>query len=132
MASLSTTSRPDSLTNAREPLHGYFGRLWLDELALMVERMMEFRDRRGDANFFDLAYDRFVEDPVGGVRRAYEHFGETLSEAAETAMRAYLERSPRGRYGTHRYAIEDFGLRPGEIRERFADYTKRFEIPEEK
>ena len=131
MASLSTTSRPDSLTNARQPLHGYFGKLWLDELALMVERMMNFRDRHGDANFYDLPYDRFVEDPVAGVRRAYEHFGETLSETAETAMRAYLEHSPKGRYGTHRYSIEDFGLCPGEIRERFADYTKRFDIPEE-
>ena len=92
---------------------------------------MNFRDRHGDANFYDLPYDRFVEDPVAGVRRAYEHFGETLSETAETAMRAYLKHSPKGRYGTHRYAIEDFGLCPGEIRERFADYTKRCDIPEE-
>ena len=52
-------------------------------------------------------------------------------EAGSEAMRDYLERSPRGRYGRHRYATEDFGLRPGEIRERFADYTKRFEITEE-
>lgn len=132
MASLSTTSRPDSLTNARGSLHGYFGKLWLEELARMVERMMDFRDRHGDASFYDLPYDRFVEDPVGGVRRAYEHFGETLSERAETAMRAHVERSTKGRYGTHRYAIDDFGLTPGEIRERFADYTRRFEIPEEK
>ena len=131
MASLSTASRPESLTSGREPLHGYFGRLWLDELALMVERMMEFRDLHGDMNVYDLPYHRFVKDPLGEIQLAYEYFGEPLSGEAERAMRAPLERSPKGRYGTHRYEIGDFGLHADEIRERFSSYTKRFEIPEE-
>ena len=46
-------------------------------------------------------------------------------------MRAHLAASPQGRHGRHDYALADFGLEAGLVRERFARYVERFGVPEE-
>lgn len=130
-ASLSSNARPDSLLTKPRSLNGYFGRLWVDELSLMVERMMDFRDLQGDAGFYDLQFSDFVRDPIAAVRGAYDHFGDTLSDDAEAAMRRHLEQRPRDKYGTHRYSLDDFGIDAGEVRERFSRYVDRFSVPQE-
>jgi Sulfotransferase family len=124
--SLSVTARPDSLSEAR--FEGYFGRMWVDVLGTMVDRLVEHRTRCGDSRFFDLHYRELVADPVGAVARIYEHFGETLSPEAEASMAAYLAAHPRGRHGTHEYALADFGLEEITVRDRFAGYTERFGV----
>jgi hypothetical protein len=105
----------------------YYGRLWLDELGLMADRLLEFRERRPEVVFHDLAYRDLLRDPLGAVRSAYARFGETLSPEAEAAMRSHLAESPKGRHGKHEYGLADFGLAEGEVRERFARYARRFE-----
>lgn len=127
--SLSAHSRPETL--AEVDVRSSFAPMWLDTLALMVERLMDFRDRHGDARFHDVRYEDFVRDPVREIRRAYARFGEELGAEAEAAMRARLEASPRGRYGTHRYALHDFGLAPEQVDERFERYCRRFDVPRE-
>jgi hypothetical protein len=127
-ASLSVTSRPDSLTRARdrEGVRRYYGRLWLEELGLMTDRLLAFRERQPGAAVHDVAYRDLVCDPLGVVRAAYARFGETLSGEAEAAMAAHLAASPKGRHGRHDYDLADFGLAPEEVRERFQRYTERF------
>ena len=131
--SLSLAARADSLTNHgdRERTIDYYRTLWMDELALMTERMMAFRDREGDARFFDLQFRDFMADPIGCVRTAYAHFGEALSKDAEAAMQTHLASHPRGKHGRNAYHLETFGLDRGLIRERFAGYVERFGVPEE-
>jgi hypothetical protein len=132
-ASLSATSRPDSLTRGRDRagMARYFGRLWLDELGLMTDRLVAFRERRPDVRFADLQYADLARDPVDAVRRTYASFGETLSPEAEAAMKAHVAASPQGRHGPHPYALADFGLEAGLVRERFARYVERFGVPQE-
>jgi hypothetical protein len=128
--SLSTTSRPDSLTSV--DLEGYFPRLWFDALGLMTDRLVEYRDREGDERFYDLQFRDLVADPVAEVARVYEHFGDRLSAEAERAMRTHLAANPQGRHGSHQYFLEQFGLRAEQVRERFGAYCERFDIePEE-
>ncbi len=131
-ASLSFTSRPGSLSTL--DLGDYFGPLWLQINAIMVERMMDFRarNRAKDAeHFFDLHYGDFARDPIASVRRIYEHFGEVLSSDAETAMRAHLDAHPKGQYGAHHYSLEDVGLAPEQVKERFSAYSARFGVESE-
>jgi len=130
-ASLSATARPESLTRSRSDPRPYFGALWLEILGIMVDRLIQFRAHRGDASFFDLPYRDFVRDPIGAVRGAYERFGDALSPAAEAAMRRHLAANPQGRWGRHRYAAEEFGLRREAIEERFLAYRERFGIEAE-
>jgi hypothetical protein len=132
-ASLSTTARPETLRNDRDraAMARYFGELWLEELGLMVDRMMEFRDREGDAGFYDLHFHEFVRDPVGEIEKLYAHFGEELSPPAAAAMHSHLRRNIRGKHGEHRYQLEDFGLGRDRVRGRFSGYVERFGVDEE-
>ncbi len=127
-ASLSLTARPESLMRSRSDLHHYFGALWLEILGTMVDRLLAFRARHGDAGFADLHYTDFVRDPIAAVRGVYANFGETLSPAAEAAMRSHLAASPQGRHGKHAYSEAEFGLRPEAIDERFRAYRERFGV----
>jgi hypothetical protein len=47
-------------------------------------------------------------------------------------MDAYVEAHPKGEFGVHRYDLAEFGLDAPSLRERFADYTARYDIPEER
>jgi hypothetical protein len=128
-ASLSVTSRPDSLSNA--DFDGYFGPLWVDVLGTMVDRLVEHRDRHGDDGFVDVHYRDFVGDPIGTVDKIYAHFGETLTDEAAAAMRGHLASHPQGKHGAHAYTLDDFGLEERPVRDRFAAYVERFGIEEE-
>jgi hypothetical protein len=129
-ASLSTTARPETLSDAAD-LSRYFGRAWLDILGTMVDKMIDFRDRNPSVSVYDLHYRDLARDPVAAVRDLYAHFGEALTDTAAAAMRDHLARHPRERYGAHRYEPEDFGLDAGAIRARFAAYTRRFDVRED-
>jgi hypothetical protein len=98
----------------------------------MVDRMMDYRDRRGSERFYDLHYLDLIRDPITAIQGIYEHFGETLTTEARYAMREHLARNPKGQYGSHRYVLEDFGLRRDEVQERFARYSQRFGIEAER
>jgi sulfotransferase family protein len=112
--------------------HGdYINAHWPDVLAEGVRRVSEFRGRHGESAFFDLAYDDLVADPVGSVRKAYAHFGEELSRAAEAAVRSYADANPKGRHGSHRYDLDDLGLDGGALRDRFAEYEARYDVRRE-
>jgi len=128
-ASLSVTSRPDSLSTA--DFDGYFGPLWVDVLGTMVDRLVDFRDRNGDDGFVDVHYRDFVRDPVATVDRIYRHFGESMSDEAAGAMRDHLTSHPKGKHGAHAYTLDDFGLDERAVRDRFAAYVERFGIEEE-
>jgi len=98
-----------------------------------VERLLRaaVRDREpGDGRFVDVAFRQLVEDPIGQVRRVCAAAGRELDDAAELAMRGYAGRAAR-RSGRHRYAAEDFALDAAALRERFAFYYERFDVPRE-
>jgi hypothetical protein len=46
-------------------------------------------------------------------------------------VRAYVAAKPRGAHGAHRYGLSEMGLDAADLRERFAFYRERFDVPEE-
>jgi sulfotransferase family protein len=115
--------------------HGdYINRHWPDVMAEAVRRVMEFRAARhhdAEGAFFDLAYEDLVADPVGSVRKAYAHFGDELSPAAEAAMQDYAAANPKGTHGSHRYDLDGLGLDGGALRERFSEYEQHYGVHRE-
>jgi hypothetical protein len=101
------------------------GRYQLDMTATWFERAMDARAARPGAAVFDVAFADLVADPVGTARAICERFDVAWSEATDAACRLQLGRL-REQHGAHRYAPEDFGLDPDEIRERFARYCEAF------
>jgi len=76
-------------------------------------------------------YADLVADPAGTVARVYAACGDELTDDAHAAITNYAERNPKGRFGAHRYDLAEYGLAASEIRERFAAYSDRYDVPEE-
>ena len=104
------------------------GPVVFDFYATSLERGLAVRDRSNAARFVDVTHDDFVTDPLGVARRIYDHFGLPLSKPAEAAMRAHVRDNPQGKHGRHAYALEEWGLEAGAVRERFKSYLERFDL----
>lgn len=97
-----------------------------DQLDLWSRGLDRFRADRAKydpAQFCDVEYADFVADPIGTAERVYEHFALDLTDHARTAMATLHAESRTGdRKPAHRYALDDFGLTPEQVDERFTDY----------
>jgi len=107
------------------------GRWQLDMWATLMERGLEQRRAIPSERFFDLHFGEVASDPVGAVRRVYDHFGFDWDEEVERRMRAWHQEDPQGRYGAHRYRAERFGLSEDAMAERFARYREGFGVARE-
>jgi hypothetical protein len=97
-----------------------------------MDHAIEVRREQDASRFFDLSFAEFNADPVGAVKRMYAQFGVPLSEASETSLRAWREHNPRGKYGEHRYTLEEFGLTAAVVHDRYAGYLDYFGIERER
>lgn len=84
-----------------------------------------------DERFVDLRYHDLMRDPIGTIAALYDRLGLALREPARRAMLEHLAARPQGAHGPHRYALADFGLEAGPLREAFRFYTEHYGIPEE-
>lgn len=78
------------------------------------------RAKRNPAQFYDLDYFTFIDDPVREMDAIYRHFGIEMTDAARSAMEASHEESQQGpRAPKHRYSLADYGLTADQVKERF-------------
>lgn len=86
-----------------------------------LQRFNTVRAEQNPAQFYDMDYFDFVNDPVAEVGRIYEHFGLPFTEGAHQAVAASHTESQQGpRAPKHTYSLADYGLTPEEVKERFA------------
>jgi hypothetical protein len=107
------------------------GRNVMDVWSLYLRRAVDARRLHCDKpeQFFDAHFEETLRDPVGLIERAYDHFGLPFDDETRRRMLAFFSANPRGSRGAHRYVREDFGLELGEIRERFSEYCREFDVP---
>jgi hypothetical protein len=118
-----------------------FRRLFSDQvdLANIAETTLDIFDRiaagalahkrrHGAASIYDLHYGALMRDPIGEIKKVYRHFDEPWSDATEQAMHQFLARNPKGRFGRHVYALEEFGLTAEGVRAHFAEYCRQFGV----
>jgi hypothetical protein len=96
----------------------------LEKWAGMLDKGAPHRARHED-RFLDVHHADFHTDPMGTIERIYDHFGLTLSAAAEAAMRARITDNPEG-HGLHRYDLDSFGVSRDTIVERYGPYIERY------
>lgn len=105
------------------------GRCLLETFDVMIERTLAYKEKHGWDSIYDLQYTDVMRDPIGEVKKIYQHFGEAFTAEAEAAMNAYMQANPKGRHGSHEYSLEDYGLTAEQVRAHFSDYCERFNIP---
>ena len=84
-----------------------------------------------DDRSVDVDYTQLVDDPVAALGPALEQMGLPLTDAYAAAVRDYLAHKPKGKYGTHRYQPEDWGLTTDGIRAATAQYIEHFDLARE-
>ncbi len=107
------------------------GREQFDWWADSLDHAMAVRAKRGDKSdqFVDIHFEDVISDPIAALRGAYERFEMPWTDESERRMRTFLENNPRGKHGTHRYELDDFGLRVEDIRARFENYCDTYGVP---
>jgi len=103
------------------------GAQWLQRMGWTNDRAMAIRDGWSDDadRVTDIEFDDAVADPIGQVTRVYDAVGLPLAAEAEAAMRRWLDERPR-EAARPPYGLEDYGLLPEQVDERFTLYNKRF------
>ena len=96
----------------------------------MIRRTRAYKQKHGWDSIYDLQYAALMADPIGEMRKLYDRFDEPFTDAAEQAMRRFLDGNPQGKHGRHAYSLEEYGLSKALVRERFADYCRDFGIPQ--
>jgi len=110
------------------------GRQQLSAWSRTLALGMRARERHAAraSQFVDLHFHEIASDPIGCVRRIYDHFGLVLTTELERCMRDYVAVHPREEHGAHRYTLQGFGLSEGEVDDAFADYVVRFDVRRER
>jgi hypothetical protein len=78
--------------------------------------------------FVDVHFDRLMSDPVATLAQAYEKMGREFTGAHAERIRTYLRDKPKGKFGTHRYAPEDWGFTAQSLRMSLAPYIEHFGV----
>jgi hypothetical protein len=100
----------------------------LDRWWMAVERAMEFRARVGEDRFADVSFGDLQTRPMEALAGALERIGIPFDQPSRTAVEAWAGSHEPGSHGAHTYELSDFGLKPEQIRERFAPYYAAFDI----
>lgn len=77
---------------------------------------------------YDVRYDALVADPIKAVQDVYDRFGLNPSVIYRARLAAYVEEYPRTKHGSHRYALEDYGMSEAHVRTRLAAYYEQFDL----
>ena len=79
----------------------------------------------------DIRYADLLADHLGTIAAVYAQLGLELTDDSAARMRRYLEAKPKDRHGPRAYGFAALGLDQAEMRDRFAAYMARFDVPEE-
>ena len=107
------------------------GEEWMRKSVLQVERMMAARSLVPAERRIDVGYDAMERDWRGTMARIYRFLDLDIAPAIP-AMERYLDRTRTLKRKPHTYSLAQFGLKEEAVRERFAAYVERFDIPEER
>ena len=106
----------------------YIREHWSQTLEDCIARLDAFEAAQ-PGRLHHVQYAELLTDPVGTMAGLYDALGlETTTEASDGFAR-YAAEHPRGSFGVHTYDLDSYGLVEGELRERFAGYVARYDVP---
>ena len=125
----SYASMMESMLIGRDFDRKQFGAVVMEYLARKVEASLRQREQIDPARILDLQFNDFIADGVGTARKIYSYFHLPMSGEVEQRFQRYADAHPMGKHGKHDYRLEEYGLTEQQIRDRFAFYIERFNVP---
>ena len=106
---------------------------WNPRLKRALEHAIAVRSARTypQAMFYDMRFSEFIRDQFAVVEKIYEAFDLPMSAEAAARMKWFIADNPQGKHGIHRYAPEEYGIKPDVVRREFRPYIERFDLPPE-
>jgi hypothetical protein len=84
------------------------------------------RDAQPQLPFLDVSYSELTQSAERVIEQIHAHADTPLDDRAREAMRTWERDHPQHKSGVHRHSLEDFGLTPEMVDERFRPYIDRF------
>jgi len=102
---------------------------WIDRIEGLLRACVRDRDRVPATQSIDIPFHVFMADDVAMIERIYELADLEMTPTARVSLEQFLAGNPRGKHGRIVYDLQaDFGVAPGELRERFGFYFERFPV----
>ena len=102
-----------------------------DLIAVVVRRAMEARQRIPAERVIDVHYRQLLTDPMGVLRRIYQHFGYHYTDELESRAQRWLAEHPKRERAGNYYDLAQFGLDRAELEQTFAEYSAHYQIEPE-
>lgn len=97
---------------------------WVRKSGVMLEKAMEFRKRANNKSIIhDVEYMDFVTDSIEVLHKLYKSVGGVNIELEEKFRKSEME-NPPGKYGVHKYSLEEFGIGREDIDVRTVRYRE--------
>jgi hypothetical protein len=110
------------------------GRDMLELVRQHVDRLVAFdiaQSEAGTQRVVHVDYYELVDAPEAVMPAVFEAVGLEWTPSVDERIRSWREQNPKGKRGTHDYALDDYGLDRDMVAEAFSDYRTRFDIPNE-
>jgi len=86
-------------------------RHWVRKIGYMLSKAMDFRIKNEHKNHItDVLYKDLVSDSKSVLNRIYHIQNLEIGSELQRIFEATEKSNPRGKYGTHHYTHEDFGI----------------------
>jgi len=101
------------------------------EKCFMVPFTYRKKNLEKEEHIFDCVYEELFSDPIAVVKKIYRKFDLDYTHEFEEKMKIYLKSNKQGKYGRHKYTLEEYGFRKETIYKRYKDYIDHygFDIP---
>jgi hypothetical protein len=100
---------------------------WMNKTRYMLEKAMNFRKSFNEpVRFIDIQYDDFIADPIGILKDIYFKTGRAMDQKLEDQLTQVDKKNSKGKYGTHRYSLNDFGISREAISSHYSEYLDYF------
>ncbi len=93
-----------------------------------MAQTLKVRESIDPSQALDVAYRDLAENPVATSKRIYETLGYECSPEMEAGMKRHIEENPKGKFGKHKYSMEEFNLTPERLDRHFGGYREKFGV----
>ena len=122
LAALARTSFCESVDGAA------LGRFWLDYYEAGLQRALQTRNSSHGQRFIDVRYSDLVSSPFEVIQHILQTTGIETAPDWLNAIRADGKNKKQPNPSGHHYALSQFHLDENEVRERFADYIRDYDL----